>query len=90
VSPDGRFVWTATRGEDVLSAFAVEGEALRLTGTVPCGGEWPRALAESGGFLYSANERSGNVTWFAIDSETGMPRYDGSVEVPAASCVVFG
>ncbi|MEU3986357.1 lactonase family protein [Streptomyces sp. NPDC026672] len=90
VSPDGRFVWTATRGEDVLSVFAVEGEELRLTGTVPCGGEWPRALAESDGFLYAANERSGNVTWFAIDQDTGLPRYDGSVDVPAASCVVFG
>ncbi|MFE9609650.1 lactonase family protein [Streptomyces sp. NPDC006012] len=89
VSPDGRFVWTATRGEDVLSVFAVEGEGLRLTGTVPCGGHWPRALAESGGFLYAANERSGNVTWFAIDRDSGLPRYDGSVEVPAASCVVF-
>ncbi|GGJ08128.1 lactonase family protein [Streptomyces brasiliensis] len=90
VSPDGRFVWTATRGEDVLSAFAVEGEGLRLTGTVPCGGEWPRALTESAGFLYAANERSGNVTWFAIRPDSGLPRYDGSVEVPAASCVVFG
>ncbi|MFJ3235016.1 lactonase family protein [Streptomyces sp. NPDC086787] len=89
-SPDGRFVWTATRGEDVLSVFAVEGEGLRLTCTVPCGGHWPRALAESGGFLYAANERSGEVTWFAVDPATGTPRYDGSVPVPAASCVVFG
>jgi 6-phosphogluconolactonase len=89
VSPDGRFVWTATRGEDVLSAFAVEGEVLRLIGTVPCGGHWPRALTESRGVLYAANERSGNVTWFTVDPETGLPRYDGSVEVPAASCVVL-
>lgn len=89
-SSDGRFVWTATRGEDVLSVFAVEGDGLRLTGTVPCGGHWPRALAESGGYLYAANERSGEVTWFAIDATTGTPRYDGSVPVPAASCTVFG
>lgn len=89
VSPDGRFVWTATRGEDVLSTFAVEGEELRLVGTVPCGGDWPRAIAESGGFLYAANERSGNVTWFALDPATGLPRYEGSLAVPAASCVVF-
>ncbi|WP_317441913.1 lactonase family protein [Streptomyces collinus] len=90
VSPDGRFVWTATRGEDVLSVLAVEGDGLRLTGTVPCGGHWPRALAEHGGFLYAANERSGDVTWFAVEERTGIPRYDGSVEVAAASCVVFG
>ncbi|MFF4899909.1 lactonase family protein [Streptomyces sp. NPDC001068] len=88
-SPDGRFVWTATRGEDVLTTFAVDGDQLRPTATVPCGGHWPRALTESGGFLYSANERSGDITWFAVDQETGVPRYDGSVRVPAASCVVF-
>ncbi|MFJ9347996.1 lactonase family protein [Streptomyces sp. NPDC101237] len=89
VSPDGRFLWTATRGEDVLSTFAVDGDQLRLTATVPCGGHWPRALTESGGFLYSANERSGDITWFAVDRETGVPRYDGSVVIPAPSCVVF-
>ncbi|MEV0172068.1 lactonase family protein [Streptomyces sp. NPDC050803] len=88
-APDGRFVWTATRGEDVLSAFAVEGETLRLLGTVPCRGHWPRALIEAGGFLYAANERSGDVAWFAVDAATGLPRYGGSVEVPAASCVVI-
>ncbi|MFI9547373.1 lactonase family protein [Streptomyces sp. NPDC052016] len=92
VAPDGRFVWTATRGEDVLSVFAAEGggEALRLIGTVPCAGHWPRALAASDGFLYVANERSGDVTWFALDPATGLPRRSGSIEVPAASCVVLG
>ena len=89
-SPDGRFVWTATRGEDVLSTFAVEGDELRLIGTVPCGGKWPRAIAESAGFLYVANERSGEVAWFAIDPDTGLPRYEGALGVPAASCVIFG
>lgn len=88
-SPDGRFVWIATRGEDVLSTFAVEGDDLRLLGTGPCGGHWPRALTESHGFLYAANERSGDITWFAVDPDTGLPRYEGSVEVPAVSCVVF-
>ncbi|MHB9863350.1 lactonase family protein [Streptomyces sp. YIM S03343] len=96
VSSDGRFVWTATRGADVLSVFDVAGEGeargedLRLVATEPCGGRWPRALAASGGFLYAANERSGDVTWFAVDPHTGIPRRGGSVRVTAASCVVFG
>ncbi|MET8410353.1 lactonase family protein [Streptomyces sp. NPDC005195] len=94
VSPDGRFVWTATRGQDVLSVLTPDpvGEGLRLAATVPCGGVWPRALAvdPSGRFLYVANERSGDVTWFAVDPESGVPRRGGSVPVPAASCVVFG
>ncbi|MGW0186577.1 lactonase family protein [Streptomyces sp. NPDC003362] len=90
VSPDGRFVWTATRGEDVLSVFTVEGDTLRLTATVPCGGHWPRALTASDGRLYVANERSGDVTWFDVDPATGRPRRGGAVDVPAASCVVVG
>ncbi|GGZ35414.1 hypothetical protein GCM10010365_65300 [Streptomyces poonensis] len=94
VSPDGRFVWTATRGQDVLSVLAVDGdgETLRPVETVPCGGHWPRALTVSGcgRFLYVANERSGDVTWFAVDPDTGVPRRSGSVAVPAASCVVLG
>ncbi|MFF8669540.1 lactonase family protein [Streptomyces sp. NPDC015242] len=90
VSDDGRFVWTATRGEDVLSVLAVEGDGLRLVATVPCGGHWPRALTASGGLLYVANERSGDVTWFAVDPHTGIPRRGGSIAVPAASCVVLG
>ncbi|WP_458248010.1 lactonase family protein [Streptomyces sp. MAI_2237] len=89
VSPDGRYVWTATRGENVLSTFVVDGDELLPAGTVPCGGDWPRALTESHGFLYAANERSGEVTWFAVDPATGLPRYEGAVKVPAASCVVF-
>ncbi|MGW0606782.1 lactonase family protein [Streptomyces sp. NPDC002640] len=88
VAPDGRFVWTATRGADVVSVFAVEGETLKLSGTVPCGGHWPRALAVDGRFLYVANERSGDVTWFETDPLTGLPERRGSVSLPAASCVV--
>ncbi|MEW2074754.1 lactonase family protein [Streptomyces sp. NPDC012403] len=92
VSPDGRFVWTATRGEDVLSVFAAEreGKALTPLTTVPCGGHWPRAITESDGVLYVANERSGDVTWFTLDPDTGVPRRAGSVPVAAASCVVTG
>ncbi|MCX4910890.1 lactonase family protein [Streptomyces sp. NBC_00878] len=93
VSPDGRFVWTATRGQDVLSVLTPGGpaEGLRLVATVPCGGTWPRALAldPTGRFLYVANERSGNVTWFEVDPDTGVPRRGGSVKAPAASCVVL-
>ncbi|MFF7387775.1 lactonase family protein [Streptomyces scabiei] len=90
VSPDGRFVWTATRGTDVLSVLAVEGDGLRLVTTVDCGGRWPRALTYAAGTLYVANERSGDVTWFTVDPHTGLPVRAGSIEVPAASCVVLG
>ncbi|OKH90552.1 lactonase family protein [Streptomyces uncialis] len=93
VAPDGRFVWTATRGEDVISVFAAGdgGERLELVATVPCGGHWPRDLAldPSGRRLYAANERSGDITWFDVDGATGLPVRAGSLEFPAVSCVRF-
>ncbi|MGA4847466.1 lactonase family protein [Streptomyces sp. G5(2025)] len=94
VAPDGRFLWTATRGADVISVLALDeaGDAPRLVATVSCGGHWPRDLAigPSGRHLYAANERSGDVTWFTVDHDTGLPRKSGSIKAPAASCVIFG
>ncbi|MEU0103114.1 lactonase family protein [Streptomyces sp. NPDC006267] len=93
VARDGRFLWTANRGHDSISVLTLDesGEKATLVATVGCGGHWPRDLTldPGGQWLYAANERSGNVSWFAVDAETGVPRHAGSVEVPAASCVVL-
>lgn len=91
ISPAGRFAWAANRGHDSLSVLALDGAAAALVTTVPCGGHWPRDLAlhPDGRHLYAANERSGDITWFAVDPATGIPARTGSVEAPAASCVVF-
>lgn len=94
VSRDGRFAWAANRGHDSISVFdvAASGDSLELTGTVRCGGRWPRALAlhPSQRWLYAANERSGDVSWFTVDQITGTPHLAGSLPAPAASSVVFG
>ncbi|WP_338932668.1 lactonase family protein [Streptomyces netropsis] len=93
VSPDGRFLWVANRGHDTIATLALDasGDALGLRAAVDCGGHWPRDLsAHPGGhLLYAANERSGDVTWFTVEPDTGLPRRAGSIEMPAASCVVF-
>ncbi|WP_393054725.1 lactonase family protein [Streptomyces sp. LN549] len=93
VAHDGRFLWVANRGHDSISVLALDatGEQASLVTTVSCGGHWPRDLAldPTGRRLYAANERSGNVSWFAVDPETGVPAPEGSLEVPAASCVIF-
>ncbi|MGW7366128.1 lactonase family protein [Streptomyces sp. NPDC054841] len=93
VAHDGRFLWVANRGHDSLAVLALDasGASAGLVTTVPCGGHWPRDLAldPTGTRLYAANERSGDVTWFDIDEKTGVPRRAGSIEAPAASCVVF-
>lgn len=93
VSLDGRFVWTANRGHDSISVLTLDetGEKAQLVASVPCGGNWPRDLAldPTGQWLYAANERSGDVSWFAVDQETGVPRHAGTIDAPAASCVLF-
>ncbi|WP_066949328.1 lactonase family protein [Streptomyces lushanensis] len=94
VSHDGRFVWAANRGHDSIAVLALDTayEKAELVTTVPCGGRWPRDLAldPTGRRLYAANEHSGDVTWFDIDPVTGVPARAGSIEAPAASCVIFG
>ncbi|GAA3016957.1 lactonase family protein [Streptomyces fulvorobeus] len=92
-SHDGRFLWVANRGHDSISVLTLDvtGEKVSLAATVGCGGHWPRDLAldPTGQWLYAANERSGNVSWFAVDAATGMPGHAGSLDVPAPSCVTF-
>ena len=93
VSHDGRHLWTANRGHDSIAVLTLDEtrERAELVTTVPCGGHWPRDLAldPTGRRLYAANERSGDVTWFDIDPETGVPHRAGSLAAPAASCVIF-
>ncbi|MER5553658.1 lactonase family protein [Streptomyces sp. NPDC002793] len=93
VSRDGRFLWTANRGHDSISVLTLDETAEKpvLAAAVGCGGRWPRDLTldPTGQWLYVANEHSGNVSWFAVDAETGIPAHAGSVELPAASCVVL-
>ncbi|MGW4231250.1 lactonase family protein [Streptomyces sp. NPDC004980] len=93
VSHDGRFLWTANRGHDSISVLTLDATAEKpvLAAAVGCGGRWPRDLTldPTGRWLYVANEHSGDVSWFTVDAETGIPAHAGSVDAPAASCVVF-
>ncbi|KOV64724.1 lactonase family protein [Streptomyces sp. MMG1121] len=75
VTANGRYAFLANRGHNSLARYAVEaaGSRLRLLGTVPVGGDFPRqiALSPDGGLLFAANQRSGTVTVFHVDSSTG-------------------
>jgi 6-phosphogluconolactonase (cycloisomerase 2 family) len=77
VSPDGRFVYVANRGDNSVAVFTVDdgGAALTLRATPTCGGDWPRHLAidPSGHWLYAVNQRSNDVVWFGLDPESGVP-----------------
>jgi 6-phosphogluconolactonase len=69
---DGRFLYCGNRGPDSIAVFAV-GDRLRLAGTYPTGGSWPRCFCQTddGSGLIVANQRTGELVLFAADSETG-------------------
>jgi 6-phosphogluconolactonase (cycloisomerase 2 family) len=77
ISADGRHVYVSNRGSNTIAVFAVrdDGATLTLLATPSCGGDWPRHLAidRTGSWLYAANERSGDLVWFPLDAQTGLP-----------------
>lgn len=99
VSPDGKFVYTATRdlkeggGRDVLSVFKVgENGGLTLVGTSPAEVWIPRHINidPSGKWLLVAGQKSGGVPVFAIDQEDGTLKFSGErIEVANAMCIEF-
>ncbi|MFB7548529.1 lactonase family protein [Streptomyces sp. NPDC056154] len=93
VTGDGRFAYLANRGHNSLTRYAVEddGAALRLLGTVPVGGDFPRQIAFSpdGGLLFAANQKSSTVTVFRVGGKGGkLIRTGGAFPAPVAVCVL--
>ncbi|MZE71344.1 lactonase family protein [Streptomyces sp. SID5789] len=92
VTADGSHAFLANRGHNSLTRYAVEadGARLRLLGTVPVGGDFPRQIAFSpdGGLLFAANQRSGTVSVFHV-SEGGELRSAGEpFASPVAVCAL--
>ncbi|QDQ15695.1 lactonase family protein [Streptomyces spectabilis] len=93
VTRDGRFAYVANRGHNSLARYAVErdGARLRLLGTTPSGGDFPRHLAFSPGqrLLFASNQRSGSVSVFRVDGGTGELTLTGEpFAAPVAVCAL--
>ncbi|MGA5319374.1 lactonase family protein [Streptomyces seoulensis] len=93
VTPGGDFAFLANRGHDSVARYAVEedGARLRLLDTVPVDGDFPRqlALAPDGRLLFAANQRSGTVSVFHVDTGTGALSLAGEpFASPVAVCAV--
>ena len=91
LSDDGRFLYTSTRGADVLTTHEVRdgGGTVRALADVPSGGRWPRDLCVVGEHLHVAHEHSHTISSFRIDRRSGVPAPTGAVaEVPAPVCIV--
>lgn len=93
ITPDGKYLYGTNRGHDSIAAYQIgEDGKLTLIEIVPSLGKGPQNLAivPGGKQLLCANMPGGNVVVFAIDSETGKLKAQGTpVEVPMASCIMI-
>lgn len=95
VHPGGRFVYSANRGHDSITAFAFDPESGHLTviETEPVRGATPRNfnLDPSGRWLLAAGQDSSTLASFEVSENTGELTYNRSnVIAPTAICVLFG
>ena len=94
VHPSGRFVYSANRGHDTITAYRVDPESggLQVIEREHVRGATPRNfnIDPSGRWLLAAGQDSHTLASFAIDSETGELTYNQSViHAPSAICVLF-
>ncbi|MGY8655669.1 MAG: lactonase family protein [Verrucomicrobiia bacterium] len=94
VHPSGRFVYSANRGHDTITAFAVDSNSGKLTVIERefVRGATPRNfnLDPSGKWLLAAGQASHTVASFSVDQETGELTYNQNVVfAPAPICVLF-
>ena len=96
VHPNGKFVYSANRGNDSVTAYLANpatGE-LKVTEVEPIRGAWPRNinLDPSGRWLLAAGANSNTIAVFSIDQESGELAFSrGNVwNVPGCICILFG
>jgi 6-phosphogluconolactonase len=91
---DGRFLYVADRGENALVVYQVNPEKgeLSFVQRIPSGGDkpWGFAIDPSGKWLAVANQGSGSVSLFGIDTASGKLADSGqSVAAPAPVSIAF-
>ena len=97
VHPSGKFVYSANRGNDSVTAYRADPAtgALEVVEVEPIRGAWPRNinLDPSGKWLLAAGAHSNTISVFAIDQETGELTFQqrkGVINVPGSICILFG
>ncbi len=90
---NGIYLYGSNRGENTIVTYRVETDGrLTLAGRTNCGGNWPRnfVIDPTGKFLLVGNQRSGNISLFRIDEESGIPFETGkSYNISAPVCLKF-
>jgi 6-phosphogluconolactonase len=94
ISNDAHFLYGSNRGHNSVTIFSIDdkNQKLEFKGTVSTEGNWPRnfVLSPDNKFMLVANQRSGNITVYKINQESGFPEFTGKqIQLPAPVCLEF-
>lgn len=94
IHPNGKFIYTANRGNDTITVFSVDDSTgkLSLVEVEPIRGAWPRNfnLDPTGKWLLAAGQKTNSISIFEINQDTGELEFTmNSVMVPSCICVLF-
>nr|WP_308737711.1 beta-propeller fold lactonase family protein [Paenibacillus sp. AR247] len=90
ISPCGRFLYGSNRGDDSIVLFHINESTGELTPVdwVSTGGEFPRNFAIISGYLIAADQNTGNMLSYKIDSDSGRLTPTGfALELPKPVCI---
>lgn len=92
VHKNGRFVYAAVRGLNLISVFEIEPKSgeLSLVERTSTNVDWPRnfTISQSGNWLIVAGQRSHEVRVFSLDSKTGkLSATESRIELQNPVCV---
>jgi len=93
IGKDEKYIYGSNRGENTIVTYSIGSDGkLTLAGHTSCGGDWPRnfVIDPSGKYIFVGNQRSGNISLFSIDKNTGLPKVMvEDYKIPAPSCLKF-
>ena len=94
ISPDGKYLFTSTAGDDSVAMFSIDQEEGTLTKefALPISGEYPKdiALFPDGKHLAVVNHESNSITTFAIDYEKKLIVMKGKpMKVETPNCILM-
>nr|WP_144032209.1 lactonase family protein [Amphibacillus jilinensis] len=93
ISNDGKFVYVANRGHNSIALFKVETDhTLSLVEWKATEGDWPRdfVLTPDNRYLVASNQKSGTLTLFSRDQQTGkLTLVQPGMIAPESVCVKF-
>ena len=93
IGKNGDFIYGSNRGENTIVTFRIGSDGkLSLAGHTSCGGNWPRnfVIDPSGKYILVGNQKSGNISLFSINENTGLPVEPGKdYKLTTPACLKF-